>query len=65
MLINDFEAPVVKRFPEIAGILQQLYKSGAVYAALSGSGSTVYGIYSKGPLNRPKFPEHYFTAVIN
>ena len=45
---NDFEAPVFQQHPEIAAIKQQLYKQGALYAAMSGSGSAVYGIFRKG-----------------
>ncbi len=63
MLINDFEAPVVKTYPEIGSIIHELYASGAIYAALSGSGSTVFGIFPKGALNTPKFPKHYFIAA--
>lgn len=65
ILINDFEAPVVKAFPEIGTIIHQLYASGAIYASLSGSGSTVYGIYPKGKLTTPIFPKHYFIAAID
>jgi 4-diphosphocytidyl-2-C-methyl-D-erythritol kinase len=40
---NDFEEPVFARYPEIAGIKNELLELGAEHAALSGSGSTVYG----------------------
>lgn len=42
---NDFEDSVFIQFPEIKKIKEQLCTSGAVYAAMSGSGSTVYGIF--------------------
>ena len=42
---NDFEDSVFKKFPEIAAIKDVLYDLGAVYAAMSGSGSSVYGIF--------------------
>lgn len=45
-LINDFEKTVFRRFPEIGQIKQALYRAGALYAAMSGSGSSVYGIFS-------------------
>jgi len=45
---NDFEAPVFAQYPELATIKEQLYAQGAIYAAMSGSGSTVYGIFPKG-----------------
>ena len=59
-IINDFENPVFKAHPQIAAIKDELYTLGALYASMSGSGSTVYGIFSKEqqvPLN---FPAHYF-----
>ena len=46
---NDFEDSVFKKFPEIAAIKDELYDLGAVYAAMSGSGSSVYGIF-KAPI---------------
>ena len=65
MLINDFEKPVVQQYPEIGEIIHQLYASGAIYAALSGSGSTVFGIYPKGTIQRPNFPKHYFITQVD
>ena len=47
LLVNDFEATVFKAHPELAAIKQSLYDSGAIYAAMSGSGSAIFGIYKK------------------
>ncbi|MCR5003621.1 MAG: 4-(cytidine 5'-diphospho)-2-C-methyl-D-erythritol kinase [Bacteroidales bacterium] len=44
---NDFEATVFPHHPEIPAIKQSLYDSGAVYAAMSGSGSALFAIYRK------------------
>lgn len=49
LLKNDFELPVFKLFPEIGKIKQKMYEMGAVYASLSGSGSSVYGLFEKVP----------------
>ncbi len=48
-VINDFEEPVFKRYPQIAEIKNQIYADGAVYASMSGSGSSVYGIFKSKP----------------
>lgn len=45
---NDFEKPVFEQFPELADIKDKLYKMGALYASMSGSGSTLFGIFEKG-----------------
>ena len=42
---NDFEDSIFLKYPEIKKIKEQLYSQGAVYASMSGSGSTVYGIF--------------------
>lgn len=55
---NDFETTVFKLYPALAAIKQQLYDQGAIYASMSGSGSTLYGIFPKG-----KKAEHIDTDV--
>lgn len=44
---NDFETTVFRSHPEIAELKQSFYDAGAVYAAMSGSGSSVFGIFRK------------------
>jgi 4-diphosphocytidyl-2-C-methyl-D-erythritol kinase len=63
-LINDFEAPVCKAHPEIASIKEELYNSGALYASMTGSGSTVFGIFEKKVKINFKFPTTYFYRII-
>lgn len=48
-VVNDFEASVFPKFPEIRAIKDRLYELGAVYASMSGSGSSVFGIFSHQP----------------
>lgn len=45
LLTNDFEETVFKKHPRIAAIKSSLYQQGASYACMSGSGSTVLGIF--------------------
>ncbi|MEI7725084.1 MAG: 4-(cytidine 5'-diphospho)-2-C-methyl-D-erythritol kinase, partial [Bacteroidota bacterium] len=49
MLVNDFEKPIFVKFPVIRAIKEKLYKSGAIYASMSGSGSAVYGLFQERP----------------
>ena len=44
---NDFEEPVFAAHPELAAIKQTLLDMGAAYAAMSGSGSTIYGLFRR------------------
>ena len=46
-LVNDFEPSVFSQYPEIQRIKEQCYALGAGYAALSGSGSAVFGVFAQ------------------
>lgn len=46
-LVNDFEESIFPAHPEIEAVKRQFYERGAVYAAMSGSGSAVFGIFRK------------------
>ena len=48
-LINDFEESVFALHPEIGAVKEQLYKMGATYAAMSGSGSAQFGLFKEEP----------------
>lgn len=48
-LVNDFEKSVFEKHPAIGGLKQQLYDMGALYASMSGSGSTVFGLFQSKP----------------
>ena len=46
-IVNDFEKNVFEKHPEIGTIKDSLYKQGAIYASMTGSGSAVYGIFEQ------------------
>ena len=48
-LTNDFEEPVFAQHPEIESIKNLLYQNNAVYAGMTGTGSTVFGIFRESP----------------
>ena len=61
LLVNDFEEHVFAMFPEIGTIREELFRLGAVYASMSGSGSSVYGLFREIPsCLADKFPGDYF-----
>jgi 4-diphosphocytidyl-2-C-methyl-D-erythritol kinase len=56
-IFNDFEETVIQQYPVIGDIRQKLYEQGAVYASMSGSGSSVYGLFDKKiPELQGRFP---------
>ena len=48
-LVNDFEKSVFAAHSELAILKEKLYEFGAIYASMSGSGSTLYGIFKEKP----------------
>ena len=62
-LVNDFEESVFALHPEIGQVKEQLYNMGATYAAMSGSGSALFGLFQERPdMLRQTFP-NMFTFV--
>ena len=55
---NDFEAHLFVKYPVLGQIKSQLYEQGAAYASMTGSGSTVYGIFEK-PVDLTEYFENY------
>lgn len=51
LIINDFESVVFAHYPELAALRDTLYHHGALYAAMSGSGTALYGIFADNPLS--------------
>ena len=47
VVVNDFEASIFPKYPAIAELKEDFYRRGAVYAAMSGSGSAVFGIFKE------------------
>jgi 4-diphosphocytidyl-2-C-methyl-D-erythritol kinase len=60
---NDFEAPVFAVHPQLKEIKERLCNSGAIYAAMSGSGSTIFGLFKK---ETPvfNFPQNWLVKTI-
>jgi len=63
-LKNDFEKTIFSRFPEIAAVKEELYNAGATYASMSGTGSTVFGLFPEGKPLILNLPPAYFIKVL-
>jgi 4-diphosphocytidyl-2-C-methyl-D-erythritol kinase len=63
ILKNDFEEPVFMEFPEVKKLKDDLYAAGALYSSMSGSGSTVFGIFKETP--HLSFPDSYIFQIIS
>ena len=64
-LKNDFETAVFTAHPAIKEIKEKLYSQGAIYAAMSGSGSTVFGFFNSTFDMNPFKNKNYFIKIIN
>jgi 4-diphosphocytidyl-2-C-methyl-D-erythritol kinase len=64
-LLNDFEPPVFDAFPLIKKIKEHLLSAGALFASMTGTGSTVYGIFGSEPsLDHSFLPENHMIKVL-
>jgi 4-diphosphocytidyl-2-C-methyl-D-erythritol kinase len=63
-LVNDFETPVFNMHPELKAIKEKLYDMGAEYAAMSGSGSSLFGLFKTNPKDIQKEFSNIFTSVL-
>lgn len=59
---NDFEVPVFNEYAEIKNIKVNMQNAGALYASMTGTGSTVFGIFKDDTTTKQllNFPAHYF-----
>ena len=57
LMINDFEGSVFPAFPAIQSVKEKLYAAGAVYASMSGSGSSVFGLFQSETHLKSLFPD--------
>lgn len=62
-IFNDFESSVFKSHPEIEKIKTDLYQKGAIYASMTGTGSTVYGIFDN-KIDLTDFDSSYFKTCV-
>lgn len=63
-LTNDFEASIFAKHPILADVKEKLYENGALYAQMSGSGSTIFGIFGQKPTNiKELFPDMFTYCV--
>ena len=64
LLSNDFEQTIGEQYPKILQIKEDLYHAGALYASMTGSGSSVYGLFEKGNDTKRKLPFEFTTYLI-
>jgi 4-diphosphocytidyl-2-C-methyl-D-erythritol kinase len=63
IIYNDFEQAIFGTYPEVAAIKNELYSHSAIYSSMSGSGSSVYGIFKNMP-TEITFPKNYLVKTI-
>ena len=62
-LRNDFEESIFPQYPRIGEIKEQLYHQGALYAAMSGSGSALFALFREQPADLAALFPDCFTAI--
>ncbi len=60
---NDFEKSIFSKEPIVEQIKRTLYQQGALYASMSGSGSSVYGIFNKEKNLKPLFSQYQYFSM--
>ena len=59
LIVNDFEPVVFAHYPELAALRDKLYHHGALYAAMSGSGTALYALFTDNPLSSTSLAAHF------
>ncbi len=59
LIKNDFEENIFLNHPLLAKIKNELYEQGALYASMSGSGSSLFGLFKNTPHISPQWKEHF------
>ncbi len=60
LLVNDFEGSIFRKLPVLQDLKESMLRAGAIYSAMSGSGSTIFGIFTEPPTI--EFP--HFTHIV-
>ncbi len=63
LLKNDFEDSIFPQYPRLKEIKQQIYKQGALYAAMTGSGSSLYGFFEQPPVILDAWSDCYVKVI--
>ena len=58
-IFNDFEESIFPNYPELKKLKEELYESGAVYASMSGSGSSMFGIFEQEVKTKESWKKHF------
>ncbi len=58
LIVNDFEKSVFTKYPLIQRLKNDLYNSGAIYASMSGSGSSLFGLFTMPPVFENEVEKH-------
>lgn len=58
LLVNDFEKGIFTAYPMLDNIKEKMYQEGAIYASMSGSGSSIFGIFETKP-SEDRFKEYW------